>query len=93
MNQKHNGLKSPCCAQALTAQGEKYLLCKAHLGFHSPKPWEESFYLWPKRRVSLTLPNSHLVEYKNAKVFLTFSISISHLYQTGKERGLEGKKP
>lgn len=57
------------------AQGEKYLLCKAHLGFHSPKPWEESFYLWPKRRVSLILPNYHPVEYKKAKVFLIFYFS------------------
>lgn len=45
---------------------------KHTLDFIPPKPWEGSFYLWPKRWVSFALPNSHLIENK--------------IYQMGKER-------
>lgn len=66
--------------------------CAKHtLGFITPKPWEGSFYVWPKRGVSFALPNSHRIEYKRGKVLLSFSIS--RLYPVGKGTGLEGRKP
>lgn len=91
MYQKRKGRESPCCVQGLTAPGETSLLCKAHLGFHFPRMLGRGFPPWPERWVSWALRNSHLIEHKKAEVFLIFPIS--YLYQIGKEKGLEGRKP
>lgn len=87
MNQKHNGLKFPCCAQGLTAQGEKCLALKRKhtLGFIPTNLGQGvSWFGLATGWASFALLMSSLVKPPTPKGKI-FGVS-SSLYEMGKRR-------